>query len=63
MPESLSEEDEYVLDHVIEQTRRLYWNDFTQLVYSTYPVLTGTRGDYLDLKASAERYRRREGGD
>ena len=53
---SLSGKDKEMLDHVIEQTKRLYWNDFIQLVYSTYPVLTGTRGEYLDLNGAAERY-------
>ena len=57
-PTSLSRKDKKVLDHVIEQTRPLYWNDFIKLVYSTYPVLTGTQGDYLDLEAAAERYKR-----
>lgn len=56
-PESLSIEDKRILDHVVTQTERLYWNDFMKLVYSTHPVLTGTRGEHLDLDAAAQKYR------
>lgn len=58
IPESLSMEDKGILDHVIEETKRLYWKDFVKLIYSTYPVLTGIRGEHMDLDAAAKRYRR-----
>ncbi|NKC16853.1 MAG: DUF4065 domain-containing protein [Gammaproteobacteria bacterium] len=54
---ALSAEDRWILDHVIKQTKRLYWDDFIKLVYSTYPVLTGVRGENLDLVGAANRYR------
>ena len=53
---SLTAEDKRTLDHVINQTQRLSWDEFIQLVYSTYPVLTGTRGAQMDLVAAAEKY-------
>lgn len=52
----LSKEDREILDHVIEETRPLYWNDFIKLVYSTYPVLTQERYEELDLVALAKEY-------
>ncbi|WP_246684422.1 Panacea domain-containing protein [Mesorhizobium sp. M5C.F.Ca.ET.164.01.1.1] len=53
----VSNEEAAILDHVIEQTKRLTWDAFIKLVYSTYPVLTGSRGSRLDLVKSAEAYR------
>ncbi|MER8489349.1 Panacea domain-containing protein [Mesorhizobium australicum] len=51
------QEEAQILDHVIEQTKRLTWDPFIKLVYSTYPVLTGVRGAKLNLVKSAEIYR------
>lgn len=53
----LPSEEAGILDHVIEETKRLRFDPFIKLVYSTYPVLTGTRGYDLDLVRSAEAYR------
>lgn len=53
---SLDDKDQAILDYVINSTKRLYWNDFIKLVYSTYPVLTGQRGKRLDLIEAARRY-------
>jgi len=53
----VSDEEASILDHVIEQTRRLTWDPFIKLVYSTYPVLSGTRGEKLDLLKAAQQYR------
>jgi hypothetical protein len=52
----LSTSEKRIMDHVIEETKRLNWDQFIQLVYSTYPVLTGTRGKKLDLVAMARAY-------
>ena len=46
-------------DHVISQTGSMGWDEFIQLVYSTHPVLTGERGDQLNLVEKAEEYRRK----
>lgn len=48
--------DREILDHVIKSTRDLYWNDFIELVYKTYPVATGERGAVLDLPLLAKAY-------
>ncbi len=53
----VADEEAAILDHVIEQTRRLTWDPFIKLVYSTYPILSGTRGESLDLLNAAKRYR------
>ena len=53
---SLEMGDLKILDHVIEQTRKLNFDGFIQLVYSTYPVLTGERGSTLNLVDAANRY-------
>ncbi|RWC10331.1 MAG: DUF4065 domain-containing protein [Mesorhizobium sp.] len=53
----VSEQEAEILDHVIQQTKRLSWDPFIKLIYSTYPVLTGVRGGKLNLVKSAEIYR------
>ncbi len=55
---SLSQSDKAALDHVIEQTKSLYWKDFIKLVYSTFPVLVSEKHSTLDLPKLAKRYRR-----
>jgi len=54
----LSEVEKKILDHVIEATKNLNWNEFIKLVYSTFPVMTGVRGGNLDLLRAAQRYKR-----
>jgi len=54
---SLSEKDKEWLDHVIDQTKCLYWKDFIKLVYSTFPVLVSEKLTQLDLERLAERYK------
>ncbi len=56
-PASLTSDERAVLDHVIETTSKLYWNDFIALVYSTYPIRTEPRYSQLDLVALASEYR------
>ncbi len=53
---SLTEQEKAAVDHVIEVTRGLYWNDFIKLVYSTYPVTSSDRYSLLDLPAKAREY-------
>lgn len=55
---SLNDKDISSLDHVIAQTRTLYWKDFIKLVYSTFPVVVSERHSKLDLPALAQRYRK-----
>ncbi|MCE2930269.1 MAG: SocA family protein [Vampirovibrionales bacterium] len=52
----LSEEQKNSLDHVIEKTKSLNFNDFIKLVYSTYPIMTSERYSKLNLVEKAKDY-------
>lgn len=58
---ALTDEEQSALDHVIATTHRLYWNDFIDLVYSTYPIRTRPRYSKLDLTGLAKEYVRTYG--
>lgn len=47
--ELLSETQIKVIDEVIDETKDLYWNDFIEYVYSTYPIVNSTRYSELNL--------------
>lgn len=53
---SLTDDEREILDFVIKQTKKLYWNDFIELVYSTYPVRENPRYSQLDLVKMAREY-------
>lgn len=57
---SLDETDAEILNHVIEETAPLYWNDFIKLVYSTYPILANDRYAELNLEELARRYKKEQ---
>ncbi len=52
----LSVEEIAILDHVLMQTYSLDWQDFINLVYSTYPVLSSERFTFIDLVKKAKAY-------
>lgn len=54
---SLTEEDQEILSFVIDSTASKNWEQFIQLVYSTYPVLTQERYSVLNLVELAEAYK------
>jgi hypothetical protein len=54
---TLTEEDIEILDFVIEETAPLYWNEFIQLVYSTYPIVSQPRFTPLELTNLASEYK------
>ena len=54
---TLSSSEREILDHVIAETRKLGFDGFIKLVYSTFPVISGTKGKDLDLIGAAETYR------
>lgn len=56
----LSERERQSLDHIINITQRLNWNDFIQLVYSTYPVASSARYSSLDLVNKAKEYKKQQ---
>jgi hypothetical protein len=45
------------IDFAIEKTRSLGWDAFIKLIYSTYPIVTESRYEYLDLPALAREYK------
>ncbi|EMP4350859.1 Panacea domain-containing protein [Providencia rettgeri] len=48
--------DKKILDLVINKTKGLYFNDFIDYVYSTYPIRSRTRYSILDLPRLAREY-------
>jgi uncharacterized phage-associated protein len=46
-----------VIDKVIDKTKSMYFNDFIDYVYSTYPVKNNDRYSILDLPRLAHEYR------
>jgi hypothetical protein len=53
---TLTDDERDILDFVIKQTSKLYWNDFIELVYSTYPVRENPKYAHLDLVKLAREY-------
>ncbi|WP_201527757.1 Panacea domain-containing protein [Psychrobacter frigidicola] len=53
----LPEEEISVLDFVIKKTDRMYYNDFIDYVYSTYPVHSKHRYSTLDLISLANEFK------
>lgn len=45
------------IDHTIESSKSLFWGDFIQLIYSTYPIVKSKRYSQLDLVALASEYK------
>jgi hypothetical protein len=52
----LTKGEEDSIDHVIETTKKLNWDQFIRLVYSTYPIISSEKYTYLDLSKKAEEY-------
>lgn len=50
------EEEKKIIDFVIDKTKTLYYSDFIQLVYSTYPIINCQKGEILDLPKLAKEY-------
>lgn len=48
--------EQAAIDHVITVTKNLTWSAFTQLVYSTYPIVACNRYADLDLCKLASEY-------
>ena len=45
-----------VVDFIINKTKELNNNDFTTLVFSTFPLATSTKYSYVDLVEKAKQY-------
>lgn len=53
----ISNEMRDVMDFVIEKTKSMYFNDFIDYVYSTYPISSQSRFINLDLVELAKEYK------
>jgi predicted metallo-beta-lactamase superfamily hydrolase len=53
----ITPEQKKIADFVIEATKRKNYEDFIQLVYSTYPIISSNRYSDLDLVSMAEKYK------
>ncbi|HEV7744083.1 MAG TPA: Panacea domain-containing protein [Pyrinomonadaceae bacterium] len=56
----LSDSERESLDHVIESTKRLGWDSFIRIVYSTYPIVSSQRYSFLNLQKKAAEYRQQK---
>jgi hypothetical protein len=54
---TLSKESQEILKFVIDKTYPLYWSDFINLVYSTYPVKKSAKYSNLDLIEFSNEYK------
>jgi hypothetical protein len=52
----LTAEEKASIQHVLNVTHALSWDQFIQLVYSTYPIRASERYSQLDLPALAAEY-------
>lgn len=55
--EELSNREKAILDTIIDKTTPMYFNDFIDYVYSTYPISSNERYATLDLVALANKYK------
>ncbi|MDA8596294.1 Panacea domain-containing protein [Flavobacteriaceae bacterium] len=53
----LKKETKKILDFVILKTKDLYWEEFINLVYSTYPIIKEEKFNHLDLVRLAKEYK------
>lgn len=54
--DDLTAKEMLILDFVIDKAEKLYFNDFIDYVYSTYPVKASERYSKLDLPVLAAEY-------
>lgn len=48
---------EKIINRIIDKTKGMYFNDFIDYVYSTYPIKNNDRYSILDLPKLAEEYK------
>ena len=54
---SISNEEKISIDHIINVTHALNWTNFIKLVYSTYPIMSTERYNFLNLIEKAKVYK------
>ena len=55
---SIKRAERRTIDHIIQITHRKSWDEFIQLVYSTYPIVNSERYRSLNLVEMAKDYRK-----
>lgn len=55
---ALEKREKDILKAVIDKTKSMYFNDFVDYVYSTYPVKTKERYSTFDLVSLAKKYKK-----
>lgn len=53
----LSDREKEIINAVIDKTKVMYFNDFINYVYSTYPVSSNERYSHMDLVSLAREYK------
>ncbi|MGQ4002898.1 Panacea domain-containing protein [Francisellaceae bacterium CB299] len=56
--EKPNNDEEEIINFIIDKTKKFYWNEFIQLVYSTYPIISQEKGSKLNMKELAEEYKK-----
>lgn len=59
--DKLSSLDIEIMDAIIDTTKKMYFSDFIDFVYSTYPVIANERYSKLNLKKLAQEYLNKKG--
>lgn len=54
---NLSDREREILDLVINKTSSMFFNEFIDYIYSTYPIKASSRYSYLDLVNLAHEYK------
>lgn len=53
---SIKDQEKESVDHIINITKKLNWDEFIKLVYSTHPIVSSNRYSQLNLVAKAKEY-------
>lgn len=55
---TLPQNVDQIVSTIIDLTKGLYWDQFINFVYSTYPIVTSERYTYLNLVGKAKSYKK-----
>jgi len=53
----LTKDEQKIINFIIDATKDLKWNEFINLIYSTYPVKTSEKHSYMNLIEFAKNYK------
>jgi hypothetical protein len=54
----LTEEEKNIIKKIIKFTKNKNWNNFINLIYSTFPILTSEKYSYLNLIDKAKKFKK-----